>query len=69
MPGPFVFSNEGPRVRFSRLLCRLSRSVWRVVKRERWPAREEREGVREPIAEAGGVRSWLRAGRPEPDGP
>lgn len=68
--GPFRFlERRATRVRFSLFLCRLYRSLWRVVRRERWPTREEREGAREPIAEAGGVRSWLRADQPEPDGP
>ena len=54
-------------MRFSLFLGRLYRSLWRVVRRERRPTREEREGVREPIAEADGVRSWLRADQTEPD--
>jgi hypothetical protein len=36
------------------------------VKRERWPTREERERIRERIAEAGSVRAWLLAGKPDP---
>ncbi len=32
------------------------------MRRERWPTREEREGMREDIAEAGGVSAWIRAG-------
>ncbi len=37
------------------------------MRRERWPTREERERIRERIAEAGGVRAWLRAGKPDPE--
>jgi hypothetical protein len=53
-------------VRFS-LFFHLWRGAWRVVRRERWPTREERERIRERIAEAGSVRAWLLAGRPNPD--
>ena len=38
-----------------------------VVRRNRWPTREERERIRERIAEAGSVRAWLKAARPNPD--
>lgn len=37
------------------------------MKRERWPTREERERIRERIAEAGSVRAWLLAGKPNPE--
>lgn len=39
----------------------------RVVRRERWPTREERERIRERIAEAGSVRALLLAGKPNPE--
>lgn len=39
----------------------------RAVRRERWPTREERERIRERIAEAGSVRAWLKAAKPNPD--
>lgn len=35
-------------------------------RRARWPTREERNRMREEIAEAGGVSAWIRAGRPSP---
>ena len=41
--------------------------LFRVVRRKRWPTREERERIRERIAEAGSVRAWLKAARPNPD--
>jgi|LNFM01.1.fsa_nt_gb hypothetical protein len=37
------------------------------MRRERWPTREERDRVRERIAEAGSVRAWLLAGKPHPE--
>jgi hypothetical protein len=37
------------------------------VKRDRWPTREERQRIRERIAEAGSVRAWLRAAEPNPE--
>jgi hypothetical protein len=37
------------------------------VKRDRWPTREERQRIRERIAEAGSVRAWLLAGKPNPE--
>lgn len=54
-------------MRFSLFLCRLCRPGWRLVRRERSPTREERERIRERIAEAGNVRAWLLAGKPDPD--
>lgn len=41
--------------------------LWRVPRRERWPTREERDGIRERIAEAGRVRAWLHMGKPRAD--
>lgn len=37
------------------------------MKRARWPTREERVRIRERITEAGSVRAWLRAGKPDPN--
>lgn len=37
------------------------------MRRERWPTREERDRIRERIAEAGSVRAWIRAGKPRAD--
>lgn len=50
-------------MRFSFLcLC-----VRRVVRRERWLTRQERQRIRKRLAEASSVRAWLRAGKPRPD--
>ena len=54
-------------MRFSLYLRRLCASAWRVVRRERWLTREERNRIRDRIAEAGSVRAWLQAGKPDPD--
>ena len=54
-------------MRFSLFICCLCRTAWRVVKRARWPTREERVRIRECIAEAGSVRAWLLAGKPNAD--
>lgn len=34
------------------------------MRRERWPTREERQRLREQIAEAGGAVAWIRASKP-----
>ena len=54
-------------MRFSLFLRCLCRGAWCVVKRDRWPTRVEHERIRERIAEAGSVRAWLLAGKPDPD--
>lgn len=54
-------------MRFALFLFRLRRTALRVMRRGRWPTREERERIRERIAEAGSVRAWLRAAKPNPD--
>lgn len=54
-------------MRFSLFIRGLYRTAWRVVKRARWPTREERLGICERIAEAGDVRAWLRSGKPNPN--
>jgi len=37
------------------------------MRRERWPTREERGRIRGRIAEAGSVRAWLLADKPNPE--
>ena len=36
------------------------------MSRERWMTREERDAMRDAIAQAGGVCAWLRAAKPDP---